>query len=410
MTAIASQPGLRSEGALVLGLAALACAVALVAGDGLRFHDEREYVELARNLLAHGTLSADGITPTAFRPPAWPLMLAGILALTPALWVAKLANLLCLVATSWLSLRLARRLGAGEGAARLVALAVFLYPLGLATAATLYPQAVSGLLVVACLHLCLSPGLLPAFGLGALSGVAALSAPGLALVLPALALAQVRLVAGRAVPRLAACALGFGLVLAPWIARNAAELHAFVPLSTSSGLNLLLGNSPNAGPGTGVGADISGYLAAVKDLGEVDADRALRREAVAWIVQNPGAASWLYVRKFANWFAHINTFATDGEGGAARATIAFVSYYGLLAAAVAGTILWTEGAAGPVLLWGLYLLAGLAHAVVFTRVRFRVPFDPILAVLAWPAFAAALNWMPRLRSRFGGQPAAATRS
>ncbi len=50
----------------------------------------------------------------------------------------------------------------------------------------------------------------------------------------------------RDVPRLTCIALGVCLVLVPWTWRNAQQLQTFVPLTTSSGLNLYRGHNPYA--------------------------------------------------------------------------------------------------------------------------------------------------------------------
>lgn len=379
----------RPEDALLCALLALSLAVALLAGGEARFHDEHEYLGLARNLVAHGTLSADGTTPTAFRPPVWPLLLAGMQALTPLLWPAKLFNLACLALAAWISARIVRRLGAPPVAALGVALMVYFEPYGFGTATTLYPQAFCSLVVAASLGLCLVPGLAAAAGLGALAGIGTLTAPGLALVLPPLALAQVRLAPGPALPRLVAAALGCLVVMAPWTARNAIQFGALVPLSTSGGLNLLKGNSAKTTPTSGVNVDIQAELAVASAMAEVAGDRYLRDRATGWIRENPLDAATLYLGKLANWFALSNAIYTDGEEGAgtARLVVGAVGAGGLFLAALLGVFLWPGPATVPRLLCAFYLLAGLAHAIVFTRIRFRVPFDPVLAILAWPFLA-----------------------
>ena len=61
--------------------------------------------------------------------------------------------------------------------------------------------------------------------------------------------------------------LGFGLPILAWTVRNIVSLGSAVIISTSSGVNLLLGNNSNATPSSGVRADISTYTEHAGALG-----------------------------------------------------------------------------------------------------------------------------------------------
>ena len=52
-------------------------AYSLLLGNTLRFPDEQDYYLLAQNLIAHHSFTLDGVRPTAFRTPGYPLLLAG---------------------------------------------------------------------------------------------------------------------------------------------------------------------------------------------------------------------------------------------------------------------------------------------------------------------------------------------
>jgi hypothetical protein len=47
------------------------------------------------------------------------------------------------------------------------------------------------------------------------------------------------------------------------------------------------------------------------------------------------------------------------------------------------------------LLVGLYLLSGLSYAIFFTRIRFRLPFDYLLILLAAPFLGKILADFPQ---------------
>ena len=88
-----------------------------------------------------------------------------------------------------------------------------------------------------------------ALGVGLLWGIASLTWP-VALLLPAVIAAWAWVPLGLSVPtrerlrHVVLLLLGLTLAVGPWTIRNALALHAFVPITTGSGLALLAGNNP----------------------------------------------------------------------------------------------------------------------------------------------------------------------
>jgi hypothetical protein len=346
------------------------------------FSDERQYLDLATNLVSgHGyTLFGQ---PTAYRPPAWPLLLAAtFLAGVPTTALAVISGV-ALVGASAATRQIATHL-AGPVAGWTAAFAMFAYPINAYTASTLYPQAFTTLMFLVSIALLLqghelrtSSALLAGFCLSAMVLAAPTMAWTAVLVLAWAVWDQRRTpVKGLLVTTAAAAPI------AAWTVRNAVEFHAFVPTSTATGVNLLLGNSPGATATSGVGADISAYTAGAQGLNEVDQDRYFTRQALNWVSSHPIDAAFLYVQKVGNYFAGYNTPQTTTAGGATASLVAWTSFIVAVTIAVARlTIVRRSPLKRPeVLLWTAMMSNALFMAVTFTRTRFRQPLDAVLII------------------------------
>lgn len=382
-----------------------ALAVAAVAGSGFRFFDEQEYDRLARALLdGHGYVGVDGF-PTAYRPPGYPLLLAALYAIHEAAWVARIFNAVALALAAWLLSRVAARLHPFAGP--LVPFLFLCYPVFAYTASTLYPQTTALLLLSASIALLLTrpPAVTRCAAAGALYGALMLCVPLFAALLPVL-VAAAALGGGasaRGSVRAAAFVVSALLTLTPWTMRNYDVFDRFVFVSTNGGVNLLLGNSERAEPHAGVRTDISRYTR----LQPAEADEPERnawfaQQALAWITANPRDAARLYAGKVLHFFTFAEALATEREQRSWHGPALLVTYYPLLLLAVARLFAMRRRplAVGEALLYAIYLGGALATAVFFPRIRFRVPFDGLLVVLAAVSLASRLEG-PGARFRRG---------
>ncbi|MGZ6126016.1 MAG: hypothetical protein ACXWLR_13700, partial [Myxococcales bacterium] len=164
-------------------------------------------------------------------------------------------------------------------------------------------------------------------------------------------------------------------------------------IATNSGFNLLAGNGPYIHSDQAI-ADVRwppGVREQVAGKGELERDRIMTGAAIRWARENPLAASALYLRKLLYWFAFRNELASDRivPGGSAAGPpwlrdIVMALGYGLLLAVLILRLTRIRSLPLPaleVLLLGLYLGGGMAYAVWFTRIRFRLPFDWLLIAL-----------------------------
>lgn len=352
-------------------------------GSNLPYPDERDYYNLTTNIVADFQYSVDGVHPTAFRPPGYPLLLSLFVLLGADIVYLRTLNFVALGLCMYLLYRILMR-DSSRLAATVGVLLVVCYPVLFYAAGTLYPQTIASALLLLIVFLLM--GKPKSYGVfilsGALLGYLILTCPFFALILPMLALCVV-------CPRRAHEARGMvlsiavcGLLVGPWCARNYAVFGGFAFVSSTSGLNLLFGNSENTTPNAGATVDISRYeaAAAALDVNEVKRDAYYRSEAIAFMLNHKGRTAKLYCRKVLNYFHYRNTLGTKQEASLLKNVIMLVTYGPLLLLFVLRVLVMkrlrlTRLEASFIV---MYIASGLLYAIFFTRIRLRLPFDMLL--------------------------------
>jgi hypothetical protein len=186
--------------------------------------------------------------------------------------------------------------------------------------------------------------------------------------------------------RAAAFCVLAGLVVVPWTARNYLTFHEFIPISTNSGKNLFVGNSPLTTANSGRTTDIAPLCKRISpEMDEYQWDKAMGQCALDWMTQNPGAAAGLYAGKVLNYFNYRNEIATRGVVAPWRDWVMLLTYYPLLLLALgrAAMVRRYPLSRFETLVYVLYFVNAFVSAIYFTRIRFRIPFDFLLiAVVA----------------------------
>ncbi len=402
---------------VVVGLSILtslaAAAMAARTSATVSFADEQDYLSLGTNLADGLGFTMDGVHPTAFRPPGFPVFLSFVATIKPELTALRVGNALLAGVVVLLGSLLAKRIFNGAGAA-ITAVALMASPVAIYTATKLYPQTLAACLLLGALLAVLAVEHATDFRFRLVwAAVAGLVLSALTLTVPnhgaTLVVAVVWLVVS--LKRSAIVAVGIMVVaflvpIGAWSARNHSVFDRVVPVSTNGGINLLLGNSEFAGSNTGVNVDISRYIdeAHRRHLDEVGTDQFFQEQAVEWIRTNPTAAVRLYVGKFLNTFNVQQEFATRSEAPSKAQTLLIaVTYLPLLALFLLrhAALRRVRLRPGELLLIGAFWVNALVGALAFTRIRFRVPLDPLMTVIAVVLLAALvdayLNRDPRTR-------------
>lgn len=314
MRAAAIEPPARPASSLYLRQLALVAAIGLLARIALVLwiptqpvSDFWEYFARATTLEAGGSYSVEPSRPDAHHPPAYPLLLALAMLLTPGvdpLFAAKLANCLLGVATIGIGARLAREVG-GDRAGIAAAILFAFYPRQILMPCLLASENLFTPLLLLFVLLAIRAGrkkrALPvAAAAGAVLGALALTRT----VAYGLGLAWIAAgAAARRRPRQVATELLLLLVvqhavMLPWALRNRSEVGRFTFLATTGGIGLFIGNNANAtGDWYPWHRDLEKERPGVLRGNSVEVDRAARDEALEWMRANPARAAGLYVVK-----------------------------------------------------------------------------------------------------------------
>lgn len=376
--------------AALIVFAVTGIALSIHSGSVLRYPDEREWTRLGMNLAAHHSFSFDGIHPTASRPPGYPLFLALPLLIGVGNLGLRLIHVALFLISAVLLSLLARRLYSNFVAAISVLL-VICYPILLYVSTLLLPQTLGTTLLL--LGFWLLVGIPePSQWRIALSGFAfsllILTIPTFLFVTAgffAWLLWKCRGYRRRSLLFI----LPIFLVLGSWSVRNYMSFHAVFFVATNGGENLLLGNSENSTMISGSYTDISRYTAAATNMSEVDADRYYRIAAKHWIESHPAAAARLYLEKFVQFFSYkertvTEDFATQAEQPTWRNLIMLLTYGPLLLLFLSRIVLSRRWPLSDVeiLLIGMYFLSASTSAIFVPRIRYRLPMDWLLLLLA----------------------------
>jgi 4-amino-4-deoxy-L-arabinose transferase-like glycosyltransferase len=379
--------------------------------DSVIWSDEREYLRLAHTLAqGEGFVTPQG-RPTADRAPGYPLWISllALFQLNSAAAV-RLAQLLLSSAGLLILYGMARQLGDDRRALAALWLGS-VYPYFIYMVGAVLPTTLFSFLLLAAVYLLMAAGpqnrASRLFFSGLLFGLAVLTVP-TAAVLALVAVLWLGFVQRAAWLRMAWFSAGCLLIISPWIIRNYYNLDVW-QVSTSGGYNFWLGNNPGTQinyPGSiSMPADVQIRLNGLSD--EKEKSRFYQQEAMRYIGQQPGAAVLRTLIK-AGYFWRLDpspatqSYVAQSSGIRWLGILCFSSL--LLLALLGG---WTMNAAAKRALWLWLLLAGaftLVHALTIVKVRFRLPLDHFMLIVA--AFGAVslgervipLLWWPNFKT------------
>jgi 4-amino-4-deoxy-L-arabinose transferase-like glycosyltransferase len=406
-----------------VGLLAAALAVRagiMVAHPAPLDSDPDGYRNLARNLCQHATFG-HGTTPTAYRPPLYPLTLAPCVALGPAAtWAIAALHVVLGVATVWLVYRLGCHCGLGRYAL-LAAMLVACDPILLVQSTLVMTETLAAFLAALALWMLARaagrPSCLLSMGAGASIGLAALCRPTF-LVWLGLAAVVFPLFSGSWPARArtaAAFAAGALVALAPWAVRNQVQFGRPILGTTHGGFTLLLGNNPSFYEYLGrrawgevwdsdrFNARWIGRMAAGGPGAELENDRLAYGEAWRTICGQPRTFAYSCLVRAGRFWQLVPHRLRANEGPRRTASrwvvgLWYLAEFALAAVGVAALGVARSkgrrlpGQSGPgrvtpwasVWCWGLLLALSLTavHTVYWSNMRMRAPVAPVVALAA----------------------------
>ena len=409
---------------LILGLALAVRLGAIAVVDFTLVGDPQAYDEHARSI-AEGngypeSKYAPGGGPSAFRPPLYPYLLGALYAVTgPSLTAGQVAAALAGVLSVGLLGVLARQLWTRrEG---LVAMGIAaVYPPLVLTNTTLISESLALPLMlgtlVAALHFRRTLAIRWAVLAGALLSLAILDRPALIVLVPPLLVGlwvPPRRRAGSVIPAVVALVAAVVLIL-PWTVRNALEMDAFVPLTTQTGY-LLAGTYNDAArlderlPGLHRSADLPQLpeyrrLFERSQLEENALSSLLEARARDYISEHPGYVTeviwWNSLRLFdVGGGKDVGRLAYSFQGiGHRPADIGRFSFYALALVAFVGLVVGAVRR-NHLFLWAMPVILWLSVVVISGDVRYRLPIDPFVILLAAFGLGAAHDRLGHRRRR-----------
>jgi 4-amino-4-deoxy-L-arabinose transferase-like glycosyltransferase len=406
-----------------------------------------EYDYYARSIAAGDGYPRSGYLlqggPTAIRGPGYPFLLATTYALNgDSVTAGRLLDAALGALTVLLLYMIVKRVWGWRMSLVAAAMAALFPPLvllsrDLASESLFIPLELAALLCV--LELRRSGGMLRwAAGAGALCGLAALTRPtGFVLMLPVVVgvwtlRPRLRMRSLLAPLLSLLCA---GLVIAPWVVRDAVEFGRFVPVTTSAGIATTgTYNERSYGDGKSHGAwrdpqviPRFRLLFTTPGIDEATVDVVLRRYARDFAWEHPG-----YVAETTTWnllrlFEVVGGSVVDGHGnaisdrgiGSADPTAERIGLG--IAVALGATGLFVMFAPtrrhiggrrvprmprGPLFLWLVPILMIAAAAPIAGLPRYRLPADPFLLILAAIGLVTLWDRLSAFRHapRFAGIP------
>ena len=396
-------------------------------------HDDRHYDRLACTIViadhypvraadadreSCGSMPAGRNAPTAFRPPGYPVFLAGVHVAGDPLpverWTrARMANALLgtlavalvgLIAMHFWSRRVA-----------LVAMAVMAVDLplilvgGSLMSETLFVALVLGAVLAALQSGTARRPIAWAVGAGVLIGLATLTRPtGLVLAIP------LGLAVARRSPRRPAAALvlviAIAMTIAPWTARNAVQMHAFIPVSDFTG-SWVAGTyndqarADKEHPGSSQ-TFVAGEFDDLEGVPEVERQRELTRRGLEYAADHPGYVAQVLLH---NTMRQLNLEGSSWwrrKGGGISLPIwatdaAAYAFYAIALLALAGA-LTPAARRAPAWLWLAPILLFASIIPAGSAIRYRAPIEPFLALLAALALTARERQQPLQAPRCNG--------
>lgn len=378
------------------------------ASPEIHWEDEYDYLALSQNIASGAGFVDKYGAPTAFRPVGYPLLLAGFHLLgLGSVPVIRLIQVFLSVVTVWLTFLLAAHF-INRKIALWAAFFAAIYPYFIFLPTTLMSETWFSLLLLAGSYFYLKSEFhrhrVYAGVSGVLMGLAVLTRPSALVLIFAILLwtgLRHHFNLRSILPGTALFAGMVAIIIVPWMMRNQVHVGAF-QLSSNAGRNLWLGNNPKSTINTGSNIEMSeNFHELIESRPEFEADKIYKERALAFMKNNPQHVLWLSVKKGLSLWRFGPSPTTEGyvDQNSWHWWISFLSYGPIFLLAIAGFLTASNKVQSIMLLWIFYALAFTAvHAVFISKVRFRLPLDYFLMIMAALALQKIFEVIKQMKS------------
>jgi 4-amino-4-deoxy-L-arabinose transferase-like glycosyltransferase len=360
--------------------------------------DESDYVKLAIHFVQGLGFSDNAGRPTSLRTPGLPLLLTLPIWLTSAN-IGAIRLFMCLLESLMIpAVYLLARSVTGSEKIGLVAGAIaVVFPSWMFPSGAILTDIIAGILTCVLVWMLVESRQRRSVswiaGAGTIWGIATLIRPVSLSYAPAIIAWLFLLRAGRrdSLVAIGAVIIAFASTLAPWTIRNFYVHGTFVLISTQAGTELYKGNNPMA---TGILAFDHTFFD--ENLAQIHPEemypneavrsKKFQADAVKFIVDNP--------RRFAElcFLRLIELYKTYSPRVPLLASIAVTASFGAALPFFLIQVVRRGWDRGPEMLMLLIILCQTATHVVFTSVvRYRIPVEPLIVVLAIQGFLWSLT-------------------
>lgn len=175
----------------------------------------------------------------------------------------------------------------------------------------------------------------------------------------------------------------YGLFLSPWWIRNYTVFDTFVPFTTTSSYNLYLGNNPKNQDGgcdwsKDVDKEVVQKIAEIKS--ELARNKAYKKEAIDFIKANPKRFFELAILKLKRFYSIVPN--ADGFNSGYYKWISIFSYGVVFVLFLISIVYYMKIFQKLSAIYILFLYFTLLHMVVIASLRYRLPLEPFMILLA----------------------------
>ncbi|MFA5644880.1 MAG: glycosyltransferase family 39 protein [Candidatus Ratteibacteria bacterium] len=176
---------------------------------------------------------------------------------------------------------------------------------------------------------------------------------------------------------------GFFLLLSPWVVRNWIHFHKLIPGTTMGGGVFWEGNNPYS-----EGGPCSYFPEGIYEVPEEQRDAILYKMTFSHLQENPKRALWLLQNKWKR-FWNITPNAKEFDKGIYR-IVSTLSFGILLPFFLLGFLL-TFSNRQLRLIHILIIFFTLFHIIMLASIRYRIPIEPFIILLAVEGFQRLLT-------------------
>jgi 4-amino-4-deoxy-L-arabinose transferase-like glycosyltransferase len=389
----------RREGLSLLGILLFALVVRLLFVVVIGLSDAPTYDGLGYDILAMNLLRGKGYAgdaPTAFRPPGYPLFLAGIYGLFGHRYGAVRVMQVLVDAVTCVLLYFVGKKLFDRRVGLVAALGLSLYPLQIYMVGQFYSETLSFFFQMVALW---SATLLPErwhvavpLMMGVLLGATALTRPTATLWIPLMLLWVFYMsLKAREVTRIALVVLGLLLAFGPWTVRNYLEFRAFVPISSLGGVGVWAGNNPLSDGGgmlpderTWEGEDYPEHSwYGWEGLTEVQSSQRFLDKGITWIKENPRDFLILVPKKLLRLWSPTSFGVQFSRQASPLVTAVVLPPYLLFLAMAGGGIVLTRRKRYELFpLYALIIGVNVLVALTYGATRYGIGMAPCLILFA----------------------------